>query len=68
MLEGHRRQQLEDPVTAVRAMLDKDARVTVVHIAPEVAISSGSVATILHEELHLRKKLKLGTSWVLVGY
>ena len=44
-------------------MVNEDARVMVVLVAEEVAISSRSVASILQEKLHFSK------SWfVLIGY
>ena len=47
--------------SAVRAMLEEDVRVTASQIQVELAISSGSVPTILHEKLHLSK---ISTRWV----
>lgn len=45
----------EDNVAAVRTIVAEDARVTVAQLEVAIGISSGSIRTILHDKLHLRK-------------
>lgn len=42
-------------IAAVRAMVEEDARLTVVQLEVAIGISSGSIRTILHEKLGLHK-------------
>ena len=44
-------------VTAVQRLVEEDGRVTVLQIAEEVGIASGSVSSILHKSLGLRKHM-----------
>jgi len=48
-------------VAAVQRLVEEDGRVTVLQIAEEVGISSGSVSSILHKSLGLRK---VSARWV----
>ena len=48
-------------VAAVQRLVEEDGRVTVLQIAEEVGISLGSVSSMLHKSLGLRKA---STRWV----
>ena len=44
-----------DNIAAVQAMVEEDARLTVLQLGKAIGISTGSIRTILHEKLGLRK-------------
>ena len=51
----------EEQIAVVRALVEDDARVTVAQLVQETNLSSGSVSTILHDKLGLRK---ISARWI----